>query len=115
MPAPLQKGIPLNYLFSCFPAAPSRYEGVSYRGVDGLIEGGFAFWTAPVLFYGQHIEGTVKILGLKLVEEGPAAHKEIAYSLQKLMAAYHLFLVDWCKPQAYMANAEMIDAFLRSE
>src|SRR5260221_273389 len=109
---PLQERIPLNQLDHFFTSVPYRYEGVSYQRAEGLIEGGFAFIVAPVLFYGQHVEGMVKSLSVKVVGKAPGANTEIVHSLQELMRIYHLDLVDWCKPQLIIADAEMIDAFL---
>ncbi len=59
----------------------------------------------------QHI-GMVKSLSVKVVGKAPGANTEIVHSLQELMRIYHLDLVDWCKPQLIIADAEMIDAFL---
>jgi hypothetical protein len=42
----------------------------------------------------------------------PGEYKGTAHALEKLMVAYNLYLVDWCKPQLFMANAEMVEAFL---
>lgn len=109
---PFQEKIPLNQLDLFFTSVPYRYEGVSYQQAEGLIEGGFAFRVAPVLFYGQHVEGMVKSLSIKVVGKAPGANTEIVHSLQELMKIYHLDLVDWCKPQLIIADAEMISTFL---
>lgn len=109
---PLHGGLPLNQLAPFFTSVPESYEGVAYQHTDGLIEGGFAFRVAAVLLYGQQFEGIVKILGLKIIKDVPGEYKETAHALERFMAAYHLYLIDWCKPQLLMANAEVLEAFL---
>jgi hypothetical protein len=109
---PLPEEISLDQFASFFTSALYRYEGISYQGADGLVDGGFAFRTSATLFYGQQVEGIVKILGVKVVEKVPAENKDIAHSFQSFMAAYNLYLMDWCKPQLITANGETIGKFL---
>ncbi|BCL79629.1 hypothetical protein ccbrp13_20940 [Ktedonobacteria bacterium brp13] len=109
---PLPEEILLEQFVSFFTSALYRYEGISYQGTDGLIDGGFAFRTSAALFYGQQVEGIVKILGVKMVENVPVENKDISHSFQRFMATYNLALMDWCKPQLITANIETIDNFL---
>jgi hypothetical protein len=110
--APLQEEILLNQLEGIFPSVSYRYEGVAYQQSDGLIEGGFAFKVATTLFYGQQVEGVVKVLGLNMGEKAPEANQDLADALQKFMAVYQLCLVDWCAPQLIAADAERLWTFL---
>ncbi len=110
--APLQEAITLDQLYAFFSSALYRYEGVSYQQVEGLIEGGFAFRVATVLLYGQQVEGIVKVLGVKVAEDARGESKDITHSLQKFMATYNLYLVDWCNLQLIPADTEMICNFL---
>src|SRR5215469_9030777 len=111
--APLQEeAINLDQLYTFFNSAIYRYEGLAYQHFEGLIEGGFAFRVATVFLYGQQAEGIVKILGVRVAEDVGGEGKEIADTLQKFMAAYNLYLVDWCNLQVVTADAEMIHNFL---
>ena len=110
--APLQEAITLDHLYAFFTSALYKYEGVSYQHFEGLIEGGFAFRVATVLLYGQQVEGIVKVLGVRVAEDVGGEGKDIAHALQKLMAAYNLYLVDWCNLQLVTADTEMIHNFL---
>ena len=109
---PLQEVITLDQLYAFFTSALYRYEGVCYQQYDGLIEGGFAFRVATVILYGQQVEGTVKVLGIGVIGDVTGESKDIAHALEKLMATYNLYLVDWCKPQLVTANIEKIYNFL---
>jgi uncharacterized protein YqfA (UPF0365 family) len=54
----------------------------------------------------------VKVLGVKVAEDVGGEGKDIAHALQKFMAAYNLYLVDWCNLQVVTADTEMIHNFL---
>ncbi|MDQ2903869.1 MAG: hypothetical protein M3Y81_09980 [Chloroflexota bacterium] len=103
----------MDQIFRFFPMISSRYEGVSYQHLDGLIEGGFAFRVAAVAFYGQQVEGIVKSLAMKVPGEGTGKATEIASALRSVMATYHLCLLDWCKPQIITAHTELLETFLK--
>lgn len=109
---PLLEKITVDQFARFFTPDLYSYEGVSYQGVDGLVDGGFAFRTSAALFYGQQVEGIVKFLGIKVVERASAENKDIAYSFQNFMETYHLYLIDWCKAQLIIANGEVIGKFL---
>ena len=109
---PLLEKITVDQFARFFTPDLYSYEGVSYQGVDGLVDGGFAFRTSVALFYGQQVEGIVKFLGIKVVERASAENKDIAYSFQNFMETYHLYLIDWCKAQLIIANGEVIGKFL---
>jgi hypothetical protein len=111
--APLPKGISFDQLTDFFAPMLSRYDGIAYQGSDGLIEGGFAF-SGTSIFYGQHVEGMIKMLGVKVEEHVPTEDGDIAHALQRFMDTYHLYLVDWCRLQLISANTEMISKFLKN-
>lgn len=77
-----------------------------------MVDGGFAFRTSAVLFYGQQVNGRVKILGVKVAGQVSDETREIARSIQRLMATHNLYLIDWCKLQLVPANEEMLSTFL---
>lgn len=106
--APLQEAITLDQLYAFFAPALHRYEGVSYQHFEGLIEGSFAFRVAKVFLYGQQVEGIVKFLGVRIAEDVGEESKDVAHALQKFMATYNLYLVDWCNLQLVTADTEMI-------
>ncbi|GCE31182.1 hypothetical protein KDA_66660 [Dictyobacter alpinus] len=108
----LPEGILLDQLTDFFAPMLSRYDGIAYQGSDGLIEGGFAFSVATHLFYGQHVDGMVKMLGIKVGASVPTKKEDIVYALQHFMTTYRLYLVDWCSLQIIPADAEMISTFL---
>jgi hypothetical protein len=54
----------------------------------------------------------VKVLGVRVAEDVGEEGKDIAHALQKLMAVYNLYLVDWCNLQVVTADTEMIHNFL---
>lgn len=91
--------------------APHWYDGLAYQQYEGLIEGGFAFKVAPLVFYGQQSDGLVNVLGVKIVSGDKEQGKELAAAVQKWMSASDLLLVDWCKMQLIPANMEMIEGF----
>lgn len=107
---PFLDEIRLEHFFSFFTSAFSSYDGIAYQGSDGLVDGGFAFSTVSVLFYGQQVEGVMKVLGIKM--RAPAEHMDIAHSLQRFMKTYDLCLMDWCALQLVLAQAKAISAFL---
>jgi hypothetical protein len=111
--APLLKGILLDQLTDFFAPMLPRYDGIAYEGSDGLIEGGFAF-SATSIFYGQHVKGMIKMLGVKVEKNLSTEDGDIAHALQHFMDTYHLYLVDWCRLQLISANTEIISKFLNS-
>lgn len=111
IPTPLPKGIGLDDLAAFFLFAPHWYDGLAYQQYEGLLEGGFAFKVAPLVFYGQQRDGLVNVLGVKIVRRNEEQGKELADAVQKWMSASDLLLVDWCKMQLIPANVEMLEAF----
>jgi hypothetical protein len=85
-------------------AKPSRYfpsltplDGIAYRDVAGLVEGGFAFRSPSGLcLYGVQTAGAVTTLGLDLQQIRDAIEED-ARSLAALMRDHDLCLVDWCR------------------
>src|SRR5262249_47513396 len=111
---PLHDGIPLSEFTKFFTSVLQKQcEGVSFQQDDRLVDGGFAFQAFPVLLYGQHTEGIIKILGIRVVERAPENNKDIVHFLQNFMSTYNLYLIDWCRMQLITAEAEAIDKFLK--
>lgn len=111
---PLHDGIPLSEFTKFFPSVLQKQcEGVSFQQDDRLVDGGFAFQAFPVLLYGQHTGGIIKILGIRVVERAPEDNKDIVHFLQNFMSTYNLYLIDWCRMQLITAEAEAIDTFLK--
>jgi hypothetical protein len=81
-----------SYLRSLAPL-----DGIAYRDVAGLIEGGFAFRSdSGLCLYGLQTSGSVTTLAIqpeRLVDR----IVEDASSLAALMRAHDLCLVDWCR------------------
>lgn len=115
IPTPLRDGIPLSELTQFFTSVlQKQYEGVSFQQDERLVDGGFAFQALPVVLYGQHTEGLIKILGIRVGEKAPENQKNIVHFLHHLMSTYHLSLIDWCRIQVMTAEAEAIETFLKS-
>lgn len=112
IPTPLPKGIGLEDLAAFFPCVPHWYDGLAYQQCEGLLEGGFAFSVAHIVFYGQQNDDMVSVLGVKAVSGDKGQSKELADALQKWMSASDLLLVDWCYMRLIPANRELLEAFL---
>jgi hypothetical protein len=71
-----------------------RLDGLSYQGVAGLIDGGFAFATPSALrIYGIEREGVATTIGL--LTHGLSGSVD-AQTISRLMKDHGLLLVDWC-------------------
>ncbi|RKH31562.1 hypothetical protein [Corallococcus sicarius] len=77
--------------------AAAWQDGLSFRGVAGLVAGGFAVQLSPALaLYGTERDGHVTALGLQ--QTGTHADSEgVVRMLAALAARYQLCLVDWCR------------------
>jgi hypothetical protein len=97
----------LNY----FPSL-TLLEGLAYRYVAGLIEGGFAC-AAPsgLQLYGVEKAGSVTALGLLPAKVGPCVELE-GHALARLMRDHGLSLVDWCRAwQVHGSDGEVAEYF----
>jgi hypothetical protein len=83
----------LNRYFS----ALMPLDGLAYRDVAGLIEGGFACESASGLqLYGAEHEGWISALGL-VIDHVQTELEEDGQSLAALMRDHQLCLIDWCR------------------
>src|SRR5262249_43462109 len=79
-------------------------DGLAYRDVAGLIEGGFACETASGMrLYGLNMAGTVTTLGLVLGKLRQDFQNDLI-SLTRVMSEHELCLVDWCRVQQVEAR-----------
>ncbi|MCY1043700.1 hypothetical protein OV208_20440 [Corallococcus sp. bb12-1] len=77
--------------------AAAWQDGLSFRGVAGLIAGGFAVQvTSALTLYGVEHEGYVTALGLQRTGAS-ADFEEVARMLAALATRHQLCLVDWCR------------------
>jgi hypothetical protein len=88
--APLSDtNVTLAELERLWPEA-EHYDGVSFEGVAGLIEHGFALDAGTLQLYGQAEDGVVTTLALaRAIAEPPP-------QLRQLMRVHALLLVEWC-------------------
>jgi len=95
-------------------AAHRPLEGIAYRGVAGLVEGGFAFATAGgVRVYGVESDGAVEVLGLYLDQVVPDVEAD-GRALAALLRAQGLCLVDWCRTRQLDGAEPAVVEYLRS-
>jgi hypothetical protein len=107
-------GLTLSGLGSIFSPGMTAYDGVSYRGVAGLIAGGFGFRTGAHLdVYGIASGGSVTTVGL-LLDHLSSTFEADASSLAHLLRANDLVLVDWCRVQVVDGREEHVVGYLRS-
>lgn len=72
-------------------------DGLAYRDVAGLIDGGFAYESASGLrLYGVEHAGSVATLGL-VTDLVQMKVEEDGHSLAALMRDHQLCLIDWCR------------------
>lgn len=114
LPAPIvPNGLTMSTLRSTFSLGLTDYDGVSYEGVAGLIEGGFAFRTAASLdVYGIEIGGAVTTVGL-VVGRYVQGIEADARSLANLLRGSGLVLVDWCRVVVVDAQEDQVLGYLR--
>jgi hypothetical protein len=90
----------------------TRLEGLAYRDVAGLVEGGFAGVSAAGLcLYGVASSAAVVTLGLQLANLQPQLQHEVS-SLTRLMRDHQLSLVDWCRVQQIQGEEEELTRYL---
>ncbi|MQA95292.1 MAG: hypothetical protein GEV11_11835 [Streptosporangiales bacterium] len=98
--APLQGGIAARELWELLPRPEHVYDGVGFRGATGVAEGSFAGVLGPVVLYGLTAGGRVTVLGLT-GQSGHAAHRaateDAAAGLERVLGAFRLYAVDWCR------------------
>ncbi len=109
---PIGDPLTLDAVYACFDPAPAFYDGVGYRGHDGLVVGGFAFAAGPLTVYGQHLDGQVRVLGLALTPGLPATAQAVLPSVARLMTTHDLLLVDWCRATVVPGDAAALQQYL---
>jgi hypothetical protein len=89
-------------------------EGLAYRDVAGLIEGGYAC-AAPsgLRIYGVQKDGNLAVFGLLLDPIHPAIEQD-ARVLSALMRRHDLCLVDWCRVQQVPNSEAAMVAYFTS-
>ena len=98
VPSPLEGArLTLADLRGALGEAAAWQDGLSFRGVAGLVAGGFAVQLSSALgLYGTEREGQVTALGLQ--RTGASADSEgVVRMLAALAARHRLCLVDWCR------------------
>ena len=80
---PLLEKITVDQFARFFTPDLYSYEGVSYQGVDGLVDGGFAFRTSAALFYGQASRRHCKVPGYKSGRESISGEQRYRLLLSK--------------------------------
>ncbi|HYO54202.1 hypothetical protein [Archangium sp.] len=116
VPSPLEgTWFTLTDLRSELGEAVTWLEGISFRGVAGLVEGGFAVkLTSGPTLYGTQREGRVTVLGLQRSGTGAALEGD-ARLLAALASRHQLRLVDWCRVEQFPPSAARIQAWLSGE
>ncbi|HYU84275.1 MAG TPA: hypothetical protein VEK80_05670, partial [Kribbellaceae bacterium] len=71
---------------------PAELGGVGFTGQPGLVSGSFAVPLGTAWVYGVVEGDTVTALGVQ-----PAAAGDLAAVLRRIMEAFDLVLVDWCR------------------
>lgn len=98
------RGITLESVKQFFGDDVRNYEGLSYVGVAGIIEEGYAFTTkSSMVVYGCIENEIVTTLCIKT----DTVHKDFeddVPSLYSLLSEYDLCLVDWCKATKVTAD-----------
>lgn len=100
VPSPLEgTWLTLDELRGSLGETASWFDGVSFRGVAGLVAGGFAVKMASGLtLYGLQWGGRVQVLALRPPEGVSSASAEGDVRMLAALATRHqLCLVDWCR------------------
>jgi hypothetical protein len=108
----VRNGLTMSTLKSTFSGL-AAYDGVSYRGVAGLIEGGFAYRAAASLdVYGIEIGGGVTTVGLVFGRDGLGRETD-ARALANLLRGNGLALIDWCRVEVIDGQEDQVLGYLR--
>jgi hypothetical protein len=103
--------LPLATLSRCFPAV-TALDGIAYRDVAGVVEGGFALRSpCGLCLYGVQTAGVVTTLGLQ-PQQISVGIEEDARSLASLMRDHDLCLVDWCRVYRCLGSDADVAAYL---
>ncbi|AKJ05006.1 hypothetical protein ATI61_10277 [Archangium gephyra] len=116
VPAPLEgTSLTLAELRGAVGEAVTWLDGVSFEGVAGLVEGGFAVKlpSGPAL-YGLQNEGRVSVLGLHHTKASAAVEGD-ARLLAALASKHQVCLVDWCRVEQLPPSAERLQAWLSGQ
>jgi hypothetical protein len=116
VPAPLEgTSLTLAELRGAVGEAVTWLEGISFEGVAGLVEGGFAVKlpSGPAL-YGLQREGRVSVLGLHHTKASAAVQGD-ARLLAALASKHQVSLVDWCRVEQLPPSAERLQAWLSGQ
>jgi hypothetical protein len=98
LPAPLGRAtLYLDAVRTALSPFQTVFAGLAYPGIDGLVDGGFAFRTAGGLsIYGTQRARLVTAVGLVLDHPAGVVDAE-ARRLSELLRDHDLVLVDWCR------------------
>ncbi|AEV69776.1 hypothetical protein [Acetivibrio clariflavus] len=76
------------------------YEGVSFNGIAGVIEGGFAFEVCKgVVLYGREVNKLVHSLSLYVKDE--ESFESNVDDIMEVLKSQKLCLIDWCRMKLY--------------
>ena len=93
----------------------SQLDGVAYRDVAGLVEGGFAFRTESGLrIYGLERNNAIAVLGLDTEGNSACPDNEVS-GLAALMQAHNLCLVDWCRVAQVQGSQKELAEYLQGQ
>ncbi|WPB81137.1 hypothetical protein KYC5002_18645 [Archangium violaceum] len=116
VPTPLEgSSLTLAELRGAVGEAVTWLDGISFAGVAGLVEGGFAVKlpSGPAL-YGLQREGRISVLGLHHTKASAAVEGD-ARLLAALASKHQLSLVDWCRVEQLPPSAERLQAWLSGQ
>ena len=116
VPTPLEgSSLTLAELRGAVGETVTWLDGISFEGVAGLVEGGFAVKlpSGPAL-YGLQREGRLSVLGLHHTKASAAVEGD-ARLPAALASKHQLSLVDWCRVEQLPPSAERLHAWLSGQ
>lgn len=116
VPLPLHgTWITLANLRSSLGETATWLEGLSFRGVAGLVAGGFAAkLPSGLMLYGVQREGRITVLGLHRKQAGTGLEGD-ASLLATLATQHQLCIVDWCRVRQIPPSAQRFQAWLSGQ
>ncbi len=96
IPEPILPPLSLQDIEMILGEAEASFEGVSFERMPGVVPDSFAFQVHGLTLYGQRsADGAQIVRSLCMREPEPAVEEPAQSSIQRLMAAHSLCLVDW--------------------
>lgn len=109
---PVQPVIRMGEMLAVLPQTTLRFDGISYEGTDGLLQGGFAFGMEGLALYGSQVDGVASMVGIYRIRSAIGADLAAAQALTLLMQAHRLYLVEWCSMTAVPPQEHAVRAYL---